>query len=73
VASIVEDFLAKHPQFTISIESNTPAKQRLYNQIITNNINKFSKNFQILGVLGNNIEPFKKNSHYNRFEIKKII
>jgi hypothetical protein len=73
VASIVQDFLDNNSHLTIYIESNTPAKQRLYNQVITTNLDKFSNNYQILGVTGSTTEPFKKNSLYDSFLIKKII
>ena len=72
VVSIIEDFLNKNPQSTISIKSNTPSKQRLYNQVITSNLHKFSNNYQILGVVENKMEQFKKNSLYDSFLIKKI-
>ena len=71
VAFIVQDFLNKNPLLTIYIESNTPAKRRLYNQVITNNLQKFSNNYIILGVVGNKTEQFKKNSLYDKFLIKK--
>jgi transcriptional antiterminator Rof (Rho-off) len=73
VASIVEDFLSKHPYFTISFAGNTAVKQRLYNRVITNNIHIFSASYEIYGVIGDVSETFIKNSFYNRFEIKKII
>jgi hypothetical protein len=73
VASIVEDFLAKHPHVTISFTGNTAVKQRFYNQLITNNIQIFSASYEIYGVIGDFSETFIKNSFYNRFEIKKII
>jgi hypothetical protein len=72
VVSIIEDFLNKNPKSTISIKSNTPSKQRLYNQVITSNLHRFSSNYQILGVLANKMEQFKKNSLYDSFLIKKI-
>jgi hypothetical protein len=56
---------------TIYIESNTPAKRRLYNQVLTNNLHKFSNDYLILGVLGNKTEQFKKNSLYDTFLIRK--
>ena len=73
VASIVEDFLSKHPHITISFAGNTAVKQRLYNRVITNNIHIFSVSYEIYGVNGGFHETFKINSFYNRFEIKKII
>jgi hypothetical protein len=72
IASIVQDFLDNNSHLTIYIESNTPAKQRLYNQVITTNLHNFSNNYQILGVVGNKTELFKKNSLYDSFLIKKI-
>ena len=71
VAFIVQDFLNKNPSLTIYIESNTPAKRRLYNQVLTNNLHKFSNDYLILGVLGNKTEQFKKNSLYDTFLIRK--
>jgi hypothetical protein len=73
VASIVEDFLSKHPHITISFAGNTAVKQRLYNRVITNNIHIFSDSYEIYGVNEGFHETFKINSFYKRIEIKKII
>jgi hypothetical protein len=73
VASIVDDFLTKHPHITISFTGNTEVKQRLYNRVVTNNIQIFSASYEIYGVNGEVSEVFIKNSFYKRIEIKKII
>ena len=73
VASIVEDFLSKHPHITISFAGNTAVKHRLYHQVITNNILIFSNSYEIYGVNEGFHETFKINSFYKRIEIKKII
>ena len=73
VASIVDDFLTKHPHITISFTGNTAVKHRLYHQVITNDILIFSNSYEIYGVNEGFHETFKINSFYKRIEIKKII
>lgn len=63
-------FLAYHPEYYVMFAGSTPARTRLYNIILSKEIEKI-KDFEILGLKNSNLIPFVRNEIHEGFVIYK--
>jgi hypothetical protein len=72
VASTIYIFFDKYPYSVVFAKGSTPARTRLYKIGISKNLEELKEDFEIYGLLENDIwEEFKKNVNYSAFYIKK--
>ena len=71
VAFTVVLFLEKHPDIIIFATGSTPTRTRLYQIGIANIYHEINKEYVIMGVFGDENEPFKKNKVYDSFFVYK--
>ena len=69
VCAIVLDFLKKNPDAIVSFEGNTQSRSRLYNIFISQHLNFFNNQFQVLGDTEFEIEKFQTNKKYSTIYI----
>jgi hypothetical protein len=67
VALTVNRFLQKQPDSHIFLSGSTPARSRLYQIAISNNIGEIQRNFVIYGYTSDQWELFEKNKNYQAF------
>ena len=73
VFSVLNDFLLKHPKFTVYFTGSTPIRTRLYQIAINTYLEEFSTRYEVFGQYGDEVEPFQKNKKYESFLIKKML
>ena len=71
VAFTAIDFTDKYPAAQIIAEGSTPARTRLYQMGITNNLLEINQIFNIQGLRNGRWELFALNRNYNAFLIKR--
>ena len=71
VASTAIDFTDRFPQTEIFTEGSTPARTRLYQMGISNNLAEISEDFEIQGYIDHEWQPFRKGINYEAFLIKR--
>ncbi|MCF2503263.1 hypothetical protein L0663_07745 [Dyadobacter sp. CY107] len=64
-------FLDIHPTVMVAFTGNTPSRSRLYNILISQELDQVSANFLIFGIKGDRIELFTRNSCYDSFLISR--
>ena len=67
VAVIVLDFTNIFRTALIQVEGNEPVRTRLYQMAINKNLDEIEKIFQVFGLIGYELDDFKKNVRYDRF------
>jgi hypothetical protein len=71
VAFTALDFTNQFPNARIVAEGSTPARTRLYQMGIADNLMEINDNFEIYGLLGGHTEPFERGRNYEAFLIKR--
>lgn len=71
VAFTALDFTNQFPNARIAIEGSTPARTRLYQMGIANNLLEINENFDIYGLFDGQMEPFQRGRNYEAFLIKR--
>ena len=71
VAATLYVFIETHPSATVIATGSTGARTRLYRIGISNNLAEIEKDFVILGLKGEEWEPFRKNTNYLAFLVRK--
>ncbi len=71
VASTALHFTDKFPRSSIFTEGSTPARTRLYQMGIADNLEEISENFVIQGYREQQWEPFSRGRNYEAFLIKR--
>ena len=71
VASTIIDFIDRHPHAEVFAEGSTPARTRLYQMGISNNLEEISKDFDIHGYIGGEWTPFRRGVNYEAFLVKR--
>jgi len=71
VAATAIDFTNKFPDAIIYTEGSTPARTRLYQMGIANNLEEISKDFEIEGYINDAWEPFQKSHNYGAFLVRR--
>lgn len=71
VASTALDFTGKMPNAYIFIEGSTPARTRLYQMGIADNLLEISINFEVNGYLHDHWEHFQRGRNYEAFLIRR--
>lgn len=71
VAATALEFTNKYPGALIYTEGSTPARTRLYQMAIANNLEEISENFEIEGYISRIWEPFQKARNYEAFLVKR--
>jgi hypothetical protein len=69
VAKIAIDFLVQNPESIIEIKPVDDKRKRLYNSVFQRYYNDIEPNFNLLGFLGDNEEPYSPLKSYDRFTI----
>ena len=70
VAFTVFDFMEHHPDAIILAEGSTPARTRLYQMGISDNLTEIGQLFDVEGYYNGGWEPFKKGRNYQAFSLK---
>ena len=71
VFQILNYFLTIFPDVVVLFAGSTDSRTRLYQIALNSELEKASKNFNILGFNNNLFEPFVKNKTYEAFAISK--
>jgi hypothetical protein len=71
VSATAIDFTNKFPGAIIYAEGSTPARTRLYQMGIANNIKEISEDFEIEGYINEAWEPFQKGRNYGAFLVRR--
>ena len=71
VAAIVETFTEQHPDAVIFVTGGTPARTRLYQMGIANNLAEIQRNFEVHGLLGNRWQAFQQGVSYAGFLVRR--
>ena len=71
VAFTAIDFTDKYPRAQIIAEGSTPARTRLYQMGIANNLLEISQRFSVQGLRSGSWEPFALNVNYDAFLIRR--
>jgi hypothetical protein len=71
VAHALFAFFQKHPKANVLFAGSTAARTRLYRMAISKYYDEIALNFEIKGLLENQLEIFKRNTHYLAFIIRK--
>ena len=71
IAAIVLLFISENPEAWIYAKANSPVKTRLYRIMLSKNLEMISTNFQLYGSLKGFWKPFRENSNYTAFLIKR--
>ncbi len=73
VIQIINDFLSKNPKYFVVFRGSDERRQRLYRIIISRDITKILKEFEVYGGIGDeSINFYEPNKDYDYFLIKKI-
>jgi hypothetical protein len=67
VAFTALDFTNQYLNTMLTFEGSTPARTRLYQMGIGNNLSEINKNFYILGLRLEKWEPFRRGRNYDAF------
>ena len=70
VASIIVLFCRRHPQAYVVARGRSPARNRLYQMMISNRLAEIEDRCEIFGILGSVAFAFKKNINYDGFLVK---
>jgi hypothetical protein len=71
VAFTALDFTNQFPDARIVAEGSTPARTRLYQMGIADNLLEIIENFEVRGLLDNIWEPFQRGRNYTAFLINR--
>lgn len=71
VMRIAIDFLDKYPYYSIAIQGSDAKRQRLYQIIVSRELDFIQQQFNVLGGNGSQVEPFRKDSAYEFFIFSK--
>ena len=71
VAGTAVDFTDKFPDALIYTEGSTPARTRLYQMGISNNLEEISQDFEIEGHINKTWELFRRGRNYDAFLAKR--
>ena len=70
VASTVIDFIKHHPGAVLLAQGSTPARTRLYQMGILENLDEIGKLFDIIGFTDGTWEPFREGKNYEELALK---
>lgn len=70
VIHCVARFFEFYPQADIHIQANTPARNRLYRIIISKELSRIKKYYEIYGMTDSVAEPFEPGREYRLYTIK---
>jgi len=71
VANTINAFIDRYGNHFIFAKGSTPSRTRLYQIGISRLINEISTDFDVFGVIGDKVYPFKTNFNYEAFLIKR--
>ena len=72
VARIMLRFCCRYPQVYVLAKGNSPARNRLYQMMISNRLYEIQKRCEIYGLLGTESVSFQKNVNYDAFLMKTL-
>lgn len=70
VIQCIAQFFEFYPQATIYVQANTPARNRLYRIIISRELSRIKKYYEIYGTSDSETESFEAGKDYHHFTIK---
>jgi len=73
VAQTMRAFFADHPTASVAFTGSTAARTRLYQVALAREVRAASTNFSILGLRGNDLEPFALNRRYDGFVVTLLL
>lgn len=71
VAATIVEFTKNFPDLAIIATGNTSAKTRLYQMLISTNLDTIKTTFNVYGSCKGTWEPFKKNVKYDAFAVQR--
>lgn len=71
VASIILNFMEKHPGVTISIQGSDAKRTRWYQMSLARNWRLIAPRFKVLGYIHGDWEDFRKGVNYVAFSVEK--
>jgi hypothetical protein len=71
VAFTAIDFTDQFPNARIVVEGSTPARTRLYQMAIADNLLEINQNFETYGLFDEEWEPFQQGRNYEAFLIRR--
>lgn len=72
IIQCVARFFEFYPQADIYVQANTPARNRLYRIIISRELSRIRKYYEIYGTIDLVTEPFEPGKEYHHYIIKSI-
>ena len=73
VAQTLLTFFDRHPGTRVIFFGSTPARTRLYQIGIAQELDKVRNRFEVKGIVNNAIEPFQRNKNYDAFVFERFI
>ncbi len=71
VAAIVETFTEQHPDAVVFATGGTPARTRLYQMGIANNLAEVQRKFEVYGLVGTHWQAFQPGVSYAGFLVRR--
>ncbi|MFI5136505.1 MAG: DUF6934 family protein [Sphingobacteriales bacterium] len=71
VANTIHAFIKRHGNHFIFAKGSTRSRTRLYQMSIARLMDEISMDFDVFGVVGNDVSRFKPNVNYDAFLIKR--
>ena len=70
VASAIWSFFEHHPEKSVFVSANSPARLRLYRIAISINLRQLERSFLLFGLIGRNWRSFNPGTNYNAFLVQ---
>lgn len=71
VATTIQTFIDHYGNHFIFVAGSTPARTRLYQMGIAKLLDEIAIDFDVFGIIGDDISPFKTNLNYEAFLVKR--
>ena len=72
IAHIILQYTATNPDRSVFVAGNTPAKTRLYQMYLSNNLQSVETVFEVYGLMaGTSFEVFQKNKNFSGFLVRR--
>jgi len=71
VANTIHAFIGYYGNHFIFAKGSTPSRTRLYQMSIARLMDEISMDFNVFGIIANDVSAFKRNVNYDAFLIKK--
>jgi hypothetical protein len=72
VVGTLMDFTSQYPEAWVYATGSTKSRTRLYRIGISNHLDAISKDFELFGLLNDEWQPFKRNTDYSAFLVRRM-